>query len=178
MEYKSIFRYCSILILCNDIICNKTKIPPFLVEYSIHCTLSSEYFHLGCNIYWYSTRRGGIFIIYLQQAPHTEHLVWTSSWHQYSRKSLNITPRKGHCIKYLSTMDKTKSPNYIPPINIMRLESLKEDNVYTGDKPLEFILVPKCPLFRDSTVYTALIFDNWYTECSKLLSLNFPICCY
>ena len=35
------------------------------------------------------------------------------------------TPRKGHCIKYLSTMDKTKSPNFIPPINIMQLESLK-----------------------------------------------------
>ena len=49
-------------------------------------------------------------------------------------------------------MDKTKSPTFIPPINIMRLESLKEDNLYTGDKPLEFILVPKCPLFGDSTV--------------------------
>ena len=49
-------------------------------------------------------------------------------------------------------MDKTKSPNFILPINIMWLESLKEDNLYTGDKPLEFILVPKCPLFRDSTV--------------------------
>ena len=27
---------------------------------------------------------------------------------------------------------------------------------YTGDKPLEYILVPKCPLFRDSTVYCHL----------------------
>ena len=62
------------------------------------------------------------------------------------------TLRKGHCIKYLSIMDKTKSPNFILPINIMRLESLKEDNLYTSDKPLEIILVPKCPLFRDSTV--------------------------
>ena len=61
---------------------------------------------------------------------------------------LTDTPRKGHYIKYLSTMDKTKSPNFIPPINIMRLETLKED------KPLEFILVPKCPLFRDSTIDT------------------------
>ena len=61
-------------------------------------------------------------------------------------------PRKGHCIKYLSTMDKTKSPNFISPINIMRLEPLKEDNLYTGDKPLEFILVPTCPLLRGSTV--------------------------
>ena len=34
----------------------------------------------------------------------------------------------------------------------MRLEPLKEDILYTGNKPLEFILVPKCPLFRDSTV--------------------------
>ena len=40
-----------------------------------------------------------------------------------------------------------------PLINIMQLEYLKEDKLYTGDKPLEFILVPKCPLFRDSTVY-------------------------
>ena len=66
------------------------------------------------------------------------------------------TPRKGHGIKHFSTMDKIKSPNFIPPINIMRLESLKEDNLYTGDKPLEFILVPKCPLFRDSTVVIIL----------------------
>ena len=62
---------------------------------------------------------------------------------------LTDTPNKGHCIKYLSTMDKTKSPNINPPINIMQL---KEDSLYTVDKPLEFILVPKCPLFGDSTV--------------------------
>ena len=61
-------------------------------------------------------------------------------------------PRKGHCIIYLSTMDKTKSPNFISPINIMRLEPLKDDNRYRGDKPLEFILVTKCPLLRRSTV--------------------------
>ena len=34
-------------------------------------------------------------------------------------------PRKGHCIKYLSTMDETKSPNLSLPINIMRLEPLR-----------------------------------------------------
>ena len=28
-------------------------------------------------------------------------------------------PRKGHCIKYLSTMDKNESPNLSLPINIM-----------------------------------------------------------
>ena len=37
---------------------------------------------------------------------------------------LTDTPNKGHCIKYLSTMDKTKFPNFNPPINIMQLESL------------------------------------------------------
>ena len=37
---------------------------------------------------------------------------------------LTDTPNKGHCIKYLSTMDTTKSPNFNPPINIMQLESL------------------------------------------------------
>ena len=43
------------------------------------------------------------------------------------------TPNKGHCIKYLSTMDKTKSPNFIPPINIMRLESLNRgQSLYNG----------------------------------------------
>ena len=60
---------------------------------------------------------------------------------------LTDTPNKGHCIKYLSTMDKTKSPNFNPPSNL-----LTEDSLYTVDKPLEFILVPKCPLFGDSTV--------------------------
>ena len=30
---------------------------------------------------------------------------------------LTDTPNKGHCIKYLSTMDTTKSPNFNPPIN-------------------------------------------------------------
>ena len=34
-------------------------------------------------------------------------------------------PIKGQCILYLSTIDKTKSP--------MRLEPLKEDNLYTGE---------------------------------------------
>ena len=29
---------------------------------------------------------------------------------------------------------------------------LKEDNLYKGDKPLEFILVPKCPFLGGSTV--------------------------
>ena len=32
------------------------------------------------------------------------------------------------------------------------MKGLKEDNLYKGDKPLEFILVPKCPLFGDSIV--------------------------
>ena len=62
---------------------------------------------------------------------------------------LTDTPNKGHCIKYLSTMDKTKSPNFNPPINS---NLLTEDSLYTVDKPLEFILVPKCPLFGVSTV--------------------------
>ena len=34
-------------------------------------------------------------------------------------------PRKGHCIKYLSTKDKNKSPNLSLPINIMQLEPLR-----------------------------------------------------
>ena len=43
------------------------------------------------------------------------------------------TPNKGHCIKYLSTMDKTKSPNFIPPISIMRMESLNRgQSLYNG----------------------------------------------
>ena len=46
---------------------------------------------------------------------------------------LTDTPNKGHCIKYLSTMDKTKSPNFNSPINIMQLESLKRgQSLYSG----------------------------------------------
>ena len=70
----------------------------------------------------------------------------------YSRISLNGHSKKGTL--YLIPLHNGPNliPNFIPPINIMRLESFKEDNLYTGDKPLEFILVPKCLLFRDSTV--------------------------
>ena len=39
----------------------------------------------------------------------------------------------------------------------MRWNLLKEDNLYKGDKPLEFILVPKCPFlarrFHCNTFY-------------------------
>ena len=43
------------------------------------------------------------------------------------------TPNKGHCIKYVSTMGTTKSTNFIPPINIMRLESLNRgQSLYNG----------------------------------------------
>ena len=62
---------------------------------------------------------------------------------------LTDTPNKGHCIKSLSIMDKTKSPNFNLPIN---WNLLIEDTLYTVDKSLEFILVPKCPLFGVSTI--------------------------
>ena len=43
------------------------------------------------------------------------------------------TPNKGHCIKYLSIMDKTESPNFNLPINIMQLESLNRGHsLYSG----------------------------------------------
>ena len=46
---------------------------------------------------------------------------------------LTDTPNKGHCIKYLSTMDKTKPPNFNPPINIMQLEYLNSiQSLYSG----------------------------------------------
>ena len=51
---------------------------------------------------------------------------------------LTDTPNKGHCIKYLSTMDTTKSPNFNPPINIMQsLKSLysgQTTSIYIGPK--------------------------------------------
>ena len=37
---------------------------------------------------------------------------------------LTDTPNKGHCIKYLSTMDTTKSPNFNTPIIMQSLKSL------------------------------------------------------
>ena len=47
--------------------------------------------------------------------------------------SLTDTPNKGHCIKYLSTMDKPKSLNFYHPINIMQLESLNRgQSLYSG----------------------------------------------
>ena len=48
-------------------------------------------------------------------------------------------PIKGQCIIYLSTMDKTKSPNFIPATNIMLLGPLKEDNLYRGETTLIYI---------------------------------------
>ena len=75
----------------------------------------------------------------------------------YTKKGITVeflltdTPRK--LLNTSSQRTKLNPQILYPPINIMRLESLKEDNLYTGNKPLEFILVPKCPLFRDSTVY-------------------------
>ena len=50
----------------------------------------------------------------------------------------------------------------------MQLESLKEDSLYTVDKPLEFILVPKCPLFGDSTVYDIVSRGNLAGKSSLL----------
>ena len=65
---------------------------------------------------------------------------------------------------------------------------LKEDNLYTGDKPLEFILVPKCPLFGDSTVLTNIyqtlpirkeISLKWLIfESSEQLPRSNYMCCY
>ena len=46
---------------------------------------------------------------------------------------LTDTPNKGHCIKYLSTMDKTKFPNFNSPINIMQLEYRNRgQSLYSG----------------------------------------------
>ena len=96
-------------------------------------------------------------IVSIYPCPLLKNQSFTRTSEVYSNNAVEPlkedTPRKGY---YHSTMDKTKSPNVIPPINIMRLESLKEDILYTGDKPLEFILVPKCQMFRDSTVYIML----------------------
>ena len=56
------------------------------------------------------------------------------------------TSQRGHSNKgtvyYIPLqMGQTKSPNFIPPINIMQLEPLKEDNLYIGDNSLEIIMV-------------------------------------
>ena len=67
---------------------------------------------------------------------------------------------KGQCIIYLSTMDKTKSPNFILPYQY-KLEPLKEDNLYTGENPLEFISVPKCLLLGGFTVLCIIVFIKY-----------------
>ena len=68
------------------------------------------------------------------------HLYYSYNLHKrlfftyYSGISLNgHSPNKGHCIKYLSTMDKTKSPIFYSPINIMLLEYLNRgQSLYSG----------------------------------------------
>ena len=46
---------------------------------------------------------------------------------------LTDTPNKGHCIKYLSTMDKINPQILNLPINIMQLESLNRGHsLYCG----------------------------------------------
>ena len=61
---------------------------------------------------------------------------------------LTDTPNKGHCIIYLSTMDKTKSLNFNPPINIMQLESLiKGQSLYSGQTTCIYI-GPKVSFIR------------------------------
>ena len=61
-------------------------------------------------------------------------LIQTTFFLPFTVESLlTDTPNKGHCIKYLSTMDKTKSPNFNSPINIMQLESLNRgQSLYSG----------------------------------------------
>ena len=48
---------------------------------------------------------------------------------------------------------KLNSQILFPTLNIMQLEPLKEDNLYIGENPLKFILVPKCTLLVGFTVY-------------------------
>ena len=59
------------------------------------------------------------------------------------------SPKQGHSITNLSTKDMTYSPSIIPTIHF---EPPKEDNLSTKNKSAEFMLSPKCPLFRGSTV--------------------------
>ena len=56
------------------------------------------------------------------QPSRSKSYIYLSSF-SWSTMARNYTPSNViQCIIYLSTMDKTKSPNFIPPINIMRLE--------------------------------------------------------
>ena len=64
------------------------------------------------------------------------------------------TPRRGQCIKYLSIKDTAFVPKFTSLYKLYIKKPLKEDNLSTRDKTAEFILVPKCPLFGGSTVYT------------------------
>ena len=62
--------------------------------------------------------------------PPTVKLISPPNVFSYTVESLlTETPNKGHCIKYLSTMEKTKSPNFNPLIN---WNLLIEDSLYSG----------------------------------------------
>ena len=87
---------------------------------------------------------------------------------------LTDTPNKGHCIKYLSTMDTTKSPNFNPPINIMQLESLKTgQSLYSGQTTWIYI-GPKVSFIRRlhcikerCTAFLRGIVHNWRYSIKK-----------
>ena len=78
-------------------------------------------------------------------------------------------PNKGHC-KYLSIRDSVFSPKILNSyMNGSEYNLLIKDNLSIKDKCFDFVLVPKCPLFRGSTVVklhnTALLLSSEGTKC-------------
>ena len=75
-------------------------------------------------------------------------------------------PRKGHCMLDLFTRDAASGPKILYSLWLTYIENLLQN--------AEFILVPKCPLFRGSTV---LRFSwefpkiNYHTNMCRVLTL-------
>ena len=71
--------------------------------------------------------------VWWQDVSRSLHVLASSQTRYSGTSQRGPSSDKGTVYYILSTMDKTKSPNFIPTINIMRLEPLKEDNLYTGE---------------------------------------------
>ena len=71
----------------------------------------------------------------------------------------------------LSTKDTGQGPKNFFPIVLIHFE--REDNLSTKDTTAEFILSPKCPLFRGSTALSTLALRTSLAHAKMVLHNNY-----
>ena len=101
-----------------------THLQKWTQTFTVQCTLKGDKY--------YSSLSDAVFIIHNTVEP-----------------LLKDTPNKGHNTFDLSIKDK-----FCGPYRIMAIQFYPEDNLSITGKLCQKLLVPKCPLFRGSTVYT------------------------